>query len=240
LPIERWLGFFIRGQEDIMRANRYILITMLSVTFLFFALWQTALAGPPEKPDNPGVPGLLAKISELNAQIAELEAVIQELEDFASVPQTGQITSYHEGDDGYLQKGIPWPDQRFTDNENGTVTDNLTGLIWLKNANCFGVLTWADALSACNTLTSPTCGLTDGSVAGDWRLPNRKELESLLDFSDDVALPFGPPFVNFGIKYWTSTSWVGQQQAWFIEYNGVVDATLRTVFWSVWPVRGGN
>src|SRR5215831_10404550 len=54
----------------------------------------------------------------------------------APVPRTGQTTSYAAGDDGALQKGVAWPTPRFTDNNNGTITDNLTGLIWLKNANC--------------------------------------------------------------------------------------------------------
>lgn len=40
------------------------------------------------------------------------------------------------GQDGEFQKGAPWPVPRFTDNGNGTVTDHLTRLIWLKNANC--------------------------------------------------------------------------------------------------------
>ncbi len=57
---------------------------------------------------------------------------------YAPVPKTGQTTPYGAGDDGALQKGVAWPTPRFTDSENGTVTDNLTGLIWLKNANAFG------------------------------------------------------------------------------------------------------
>ena len=40
------------------------------------------------------------------------------------------------------------------DNSDGTVTDNLTRLIWLKNANCFGSKTWSEALSDCNSLAS--------------------------------------------------------------------------------------
>ena len=52
--------------------------------------------------------------------------------------KTGQTVSYALGDDGDLQKGVMWPVPRFTDNGSGTVTDNLTGLIWLKDANCFG------------------------------------------------------------------------------------------------------
>src|SRR5215831_9628931 len=54
----------------------------------------------------------------------------------APVPRTGQTTSYAARDDGALQKGVALPTPRFTNNNNGTITDNLTGLIWLKNANC--------------------------------------------------------------------------------------------------------
>ena len=129
-----------------MIANRYMLITVFSATLLFFAFWQTAAAGPPEKPGNPGGPGLLAEIADLNAQIAELEEIIQEYEEFTRVPQTGQTKCYDNvgqeidcedtGQDGDFQAGVEWPVPRFTDNADGTVTDNLTGLIWLKNANC--------------------------------------------------------------------------------------------------------
>jgi DNA-binding beta-propeller fold protein YncE len=52
----------------------------------------------------------------------------------APVSKTGQAISCADGDDGALQKGVVWPIPRFTDNQNGTVTDNLTGLMWIKNA----------------------------------------------------------------------------------------------------------
>ena len=56
----------------------------------------------------------------------------------AGVPKTGQTTSFDANnpkrDDGALQRGVPSPNPRFTDNSNGTIMDNLTGLIWLKNA----------------------------------------------------------------------------------------------------------
>ena len=51
----------------------------------------------------------------------------------ANVEKTGQTVYYSTGDDGYFEKGVAWPAPRFTDNGDGTVTDNLTGLIWLKN-----------------------------------------------------------------------------------------------------------
>ena len=58
----------------------------------------------------------------------------------------------------------------FSDNGNGTVTDANTGLVWLKNANCFGKVTWQAAMDAAAVLADGQCGLTDGSTAGQWRL----------------------------------------------------------------------
>ncbi len=67
----------------------------------------------------------------------------------APVEDTGQQTCYDPtgsttdtvacagtGQDGELQRGVTWPTPGFTDNEDGTMTDNLTGLIWLQDANC--------------------------------------------------------------------------------------------------------
>ena len=51
-----------------------------------------------------------------------------------NVAATGQSFSYASGDDGAQRKGVAWPASRFTDNTDGTVTDHLTGLIWLQNA----------------------------------------------------------------------------------------------------------
>ena len=120
----------------------------------------------------------------------------------ASVPKTGQTTSYGTRDDGALQKGVAWPTPRFTDNQNGTVTDNLTRLIWMKKANAFGTKTWADALTTANGLAAPAAGLTDGSKAGDWRLPNRKELQSLVDFGFyNPALPNTLGTGNIGFPF---------------------------------------
>ena len=69
---------------------------------------------------------------------------------------------------------------RFTDNNDGTITDTSTGLVWLKNAGCGGQRTWQDAQSWSAALASGTCGLTDGSQPGEWRLPTIDELKSLI------------------------------------------------------------
>ena len=138
----------------------------------------------------------------------------------ALVPKTGQTTSYGTGDDGELKIGVAWPNPRFTDNGDGTITDNLTGLIWLKNANCFGTRTWDQALSDCNGLSNGSCGLTDGSVDGDWRLPNVNELISLVDRGRLIPpLPFGHPFTNVrSDPYWSSTTAADSSfYAWYVD-----------------------
>jgi hypothetical protein len=93
-----------------------------------------------------------------------------------------------------LDKPIPAP--RFIDNQDGTVTDSLTKLIWLKNTNCFGMVNWEGAMLAVKSLKDGDCGpdpaliLSDGSSAGDWRLPTMSELCILIDFSAGEILPY--------------------------------------------------
>lgn len=224
-----------------MRANRYLHIAVIGATLLFLVLWQTAAAGPPEKPGNPGLPGCLAKVSELEARIEELEDMLQ---NFVPVPQTGQITSWGERDDGELQIGVQWPNPRFTDNRDGTVTDHLTGLIWLKNADCFGYINWEDALDASNKLADGECGLSDGSNPGEWRLPNVRELHSLIDHENrGPALPFGHHFIGVQDMYWSSTSHACKSSdlALWVSINcGEVWYYLKEESRYVWPVRGDN
>ena len=163
---------------------------------------------------------------------------------YAPVPKTGQTTPEAAGDDGDLQMGVAWPTPRFITSTTGIVTDTLTGLIWLKNANCFGGLTWAQALTDANTLNSGECGLSDGSVEGDWRLPNVRELQSLIDYGRYTpALPSGHPFTGVqSIFYWSSTSFAdGVSSAWCVALPyGHVLAYDKTDTYYVWPVRGGQ
>ena len=129
----------------------------------------------------------------------------------------------------------------FTDNGNGTVTDNLTGLIWLKAANCLTFRTWAQALSDANGLTSGSCGLTDGSSAGDWRVPNINELRSLFNPTSPYV-PAGHPFTGASGLYWSSTtdaSCLGE--AWIVTLAiGYVQSNAKGTSGKVWPVRGGQ
>ena len=109
------------------------------------------------------------------------------------LPATGQTKCYDvwgqdvpaegSGQDGELQMGVPAPQPRYVDNQDGTVTDQLTGLSWLRDASAFGSMEWARAIDVCNKLHDGQAGLGDGSAAGDWRLPNIHELRSLIDYS---------------------------------------------------------
>ena len=170
----------------------------------------------------------------------------------ASVPKTGQTVSYATGDDGELVKGVEWPNPRFTDNLDGTITDNLSGLIWLKDAACFGKKIWNDALSDSNGLANGDCGLSDGSSVGDWRLPNINELQSLIHRGYNApALPDtagtgkwsnGDPFNNVqSFYYWSSTTRPNSSAfAWFVYMGyGIEDFHEKTNENYVWPVRGG-
>jgi quinol monooxygenase YgiN len=145
------------------------------------------------------------------------------------------------GQDGDIRAGVAWPTPRFTDNGDGTVTDNLTRLVWLKNADPFGWRTWEQALRDCNELASGRYGLTDGSVANEWRLPNIREIESLVDYNNvGPCLPTGHPFVNVRpSSYWTSTSVAAAPtQAMFIILGvgpSIFESKEHPFF--VWPVR---
>ena len=178
------------------------------------------------------------------------------------VPATGQtfcndrfgvlIDCAGTGQDGDYQSGVGLPLPRFTDNSDGTVTDNLTGLIWMKNANCFGFRTWYEALDDAAALQSGQCGLSDGSVPGDWRMPTLFELESLRNmnyFDPPISNAAGTgkwaegdPFTDVKItSYWSSTTFANSitSAACVVFSNGNENANGKASDSYVWLVRGG-
>jgi len=131
------------------------------------------------------------------------------LEEFLGIQQTGQTTSHADGDDGALQAGVMPPEPRFTDNGHGAIRDNLTGIIWSKDAGCFEDSTWQETLDTISTIGDGDCGLTDGSVPGDWQIANIRQLYTLLDYGNDSpALPNNHPFIGItkGTALWSSTT----------------------------------
>jgi len=207
------------------------------------------------------------------AMLLALQAQVDAL-GTAQVPRTGQTTCYDAAgavvtcgtgiglaQDGDLQLGVTWPNPRFTDNADGTVTDNLTSLIWLENANCANAtMNWAAALAFANTLFDGStghnggdCGLSDLSAVGAWRLPNVRELQSLVHYGvSGPAVPntsgtgkwvAGDPFSGVVSSfYWSSTTGVaGTAFAWGVDLNsGNVNFGNKASDTYVWPVRGGQ
>jgi hypothetical protein len=105
--------------------------------------------------------------------------------------------------------------ERFTTIVSGTVSDTYTALMWQRDVSGES-RSWKNALAYCE-------GLTLGGFT-DWRLPNTKELRSLMDDNHGYSLthfpsPPGPTSVSF----WTSTSREGSPNfAWYIIYPGGV------------------
>jgi hypothetical protein len=150
------------------------------------------------------------------------------------------------GQTGDTQAGVAWPTPRFTANSNGTVTDNLTGLIWLKNADCFSSQVWATAVSSANSLISGSCGLTDGSTAGQWRLPNVLELRSLVNEQQANPATWLNTQGFYDVQeyscYWSSSTYaISTNYAWYVSmYDGTLRNYGKEFGCDVWPVRSGQ
>ncbi len=156
---------------------------------------------------------------------------------------------------------------RFTDMGDGTIRDNETGLIWLKDASCSelsgvsttGQANWETAIAAAAALEDGTCGLTDGSVEGKWRLPTAPEWEvfmsaiydhpALVNTVGDAKWSEGDAFAGVESSlYWSSTAYENPVDPYenrvFVAtmifgdmYNYVNDGVA---WYYVWPVRSDN
>ena len=148
------------------------------------------------------------------------------------------IPCLNTGQDGEVQAGIAWAEPRFLPDKD-TVVDNLTGLIWTRNANPSEFpLMWEEALAYVKQMNHE-----QKFEHADWRLPNRKELFSLVSHLQiNPALPADHPFTNiFSGYYWTSTTCVRlPRQAWYVHLGGGrVFKGMKHGSYMVWPVRGG-
>jgi len=169
-----------------------------------------------------------------------------------SFSKTGQTTVYTAGDDGDIQAGPPFA---FTDNGDGTITDDNTGFMWEKFSDDSGIndqdtgYTWSAAFGKIAALNTMPC------FAGycDWRLPNIRELQSILDLGR--SSPAIDPVFNNGCTLgctvltcsctqpkpmWSSTTYVASTgQAWFINFQtGRLDPNPKTISQQVRAVRG--
>ncbi len=143
----------------------------------------------------------------------------------------------NSGQDAEFKTGLIGPPKRFVV-QGVLVLDNLTGLQWLKDANPGEYpVTWQEAIDY-------TSRMNNEKVEGrtDWRLPNRKELRSLMAFETrKPALPENHPFVNVFLNwYWTSTTAaINPEYAWSIHMEGArMFFGRKDQHYLFWPVCG--
>ncbi len=166
----------------------------------------------------------------------------------------GIIGSVNVPDDGTVQAGAPLS---YTDNADGTITDNNTGLMWEKKGNLNGFLDFNNLHDADNSYIWSGDGsqetiwdwLDDVNAEGgvgfagydDWRIPNAKELQSIVDyerFGPSIDPIFGPTVMSL---YWSSTSNTFiSVNAWYVNFFiGDVNFDDKNGDSHVRAVRGG-
>ena len=166
------------------------------------------------------------------------------------LPGTGQVTSYAPGDDADVAAGGALS---YQDKGDGTVADLRTGLTWEKktDANVNNVYTWNDAFAYVAALNTMNGG---AGFAGhnDWRVPNVRELLSIVDYgraNPSIHPIFGPTsgVLNY-VMFWSSTSWAGYQpqyNAWAVNFRDSLSDLPgmlpfgKASFLRVRAVRGG-
>lgn len=144
----------------------------------------------------------------------------------------------------YVRNGSEYGVNDFIDNNDGTITDNATGLMWQQNDSETG-LNWEEALNwVAQKNTENYLGYND------WRLPNAKELQSIVDYTRSPATTnsaaIDPLFTCSIITdeggednypfYWTGTTHANMQ-------NGSYGAYLcfgEALGWMEMPPNSGN
>jgi hypothetical protein len=177
-------------------------------------------------------------------------------------PATGQTTCWNgagtlipcagTGQDGDIRAGAVLS---YTDNGDGTITDNNTGRMWAKKSDDGSIhdkdttYTWENAFAV------HIAGLNAAGFAGhtDWRLPNVRELQSIVNYE---TFPAVPPAFNTGCVpgctvlpcsctaatlHWSSSTFAGfAASAWFVNvFDGAVLADNKPRALRVRAVRGG-
>jgi hypothetical protein len=124
--------------------------------------------------------------------------------------------------------------EHFTDNGDGTITDNVTGLMWQKTPSRDSV-PWETALTR-----------AEESVLGghdDWRLPNLKELGSLVDITRNAPAVSAAFSAMQSLRYWTSSAQFKQTaNAWFVDFqnSGVTSYAAKVRSYPAIFVRTAN
>lgn len=173
------------------------------------------------------------------------------------LPDTGETTCYSQTgavigcpapENSLAQDGsYPFNPMSFTDNGDGTVTDDNTGLIWQKQPDNT-VYNWYQASGTYDATYNPSsqnaCSSLNLGGHSDWRLPSKKELITLVDYSVTPGPTINTAYFP-GTKsdaYWTSPTYAGHtSSAWRITFDeGGAGFTAKSGNHFVRCVRGGQ
>ena len=176
--------------------------------------------------------------SNLTVTVSADDGYTQSVSASCPVSRAEQTVTNQSGRTGKPTSGNVAPISRFTDHGDGTVTDNQTGLEWVRSPQSLsgnsGTMVWTNAMQFCNELV-----YADHS---DWRLPSRTELMGLVDCTQNSpALPAGHPFAVQNSHYWSSSTTQSNNTgfAWFVNMHYGYESDYYTALsFYVWPVRG--
>lgn len=156
--------------------------------------------------------------------------------------KTGQTAIYATGDDGNYTSGRT---RAYSDNGNGTIDDAMLNLMWQNDYSDNKGFAANDEVPHINHADATSyCTAIDLAGHSDWRLPTRRELQSLVDYSKPNP---GPVIVDAFVAttqtndwYWTGTDYAtGTTGAWVVGFSdGNVGANLKSATGYVRCVRG--
>lgn len=140
--------------------------------------------------------------------------------------------------------------ERFRDLGDGTVQDRETGLVWLREVEQLGTLSWEEAVKACQHLAAAGVeGLRDRSKPGTWRLPTAHELLTLTRYGlTGGAFSTNTPFAQLNERqrrsyFWSSTETGYITNAAFrvdIRGSGKLFMGGKEQLGFAWPVKGSS
>ncbi len=164
-----------------------------------------------------------------------------------TLPDTGQTQSFTDtfGEDSDYTINPP----SYTDNGDGTTTDNVTELMWQQEFDDY--YNWYEASGTYddefNPDTTDVCGNLSLGGYTDWRLPSKKELVTIVDYEVNSPMIDESYFqlVNGGLyDYWTSTaSAINNSEAWklnFYDSDGRLSDYPKSFNGATRCVRGGQ
>ena len=229
--------------------------------------WAEKAAGPGVCPTEGDTAAIESLVDACMANVASALAGNPPPPPCAQFPATGQTTCWNSagtiipcmgtGQDGDVKAGAVLS---YTDNGDGTITDNNTGLMWEKTSADGSIhdkdtlYTWANAFAVHIATLNAGAGFAGHT---DWRLPNVKELQSIVNY--ETSNPAVSPAFNTGCMalctvstcsctaargYWSSSTVaippLGPSDAWLVVFfDGSIFANFKGNARHVRAVRGG-